>query len=42
MARKNKFERQVRENKIRRIAQRRGFRITKSGRKDPQAIGYRG
>jgi len=32
----------VRENKMRRISQRRGFRLLKSRRRDSQAIGYGG
>lgn len=35
-------EEKVRENKLRRIAQRRGFRIEKSRRKDPDALDYGG
>ena len=30
----------VRENKVRRIAQRRGFRVERSRRRDPQALDY--
>lgn len=32
----------VRENKLRRISERRGFRIEKSRRKDPQAVDFGG
>jgi hypothetical protein len=30
----------VRENRMRRAAERRGYRLTKSRRKDPYALGY--
>ena len=32
----------VRENRVRRIAERRGFKLTKSRRRDPQAIDFNG
>ena len=32
----------VRENRLRRVAQRRGFRLVKSRRRDPRAIDYGG
>jgi hypothetical protein len=38
----SKFHRQTRENQLRRVALRRGLRMTKSGRKDPRAIDYDG
>jgi len=34
------YGRITRENLIRRVAQRRGLRVSKSARKDPQAIDY--
>lgn len=30
----------VRENRLRRVAERRGYRLTKSRRRDPRAIDY--
>ena len=35
-------EEKVRENKLRRVAERRGFQIVKSRRKDPQAVDFGG
>jgi hypothetical protein len=35
-------ERQTRENRLRRVALRRGMRLTKSGRHDPKALDYDG
>jgi hypothetical protein len=35
-------EMKVVENKLRRIAERRGYRLTKSRRRDPKAIGFGG
>ena len=42
MSKKSKWERQVRENKIRRVCHRRGLRVIRSSLHDPLAIGYRG
>lgn len=36
------FEQTVKENRIRRAVQRRGLRVSKSGRKDPKAIDFNG
>jgi hypothetical protein len=30
----------VRENRLRRMAERQGYRLIKSGRRDPRALGY--
>jgi hypothetical protein len=39
---KSKFAHITRENRARRVALRRGMRVSKSGLKDPQALGYGG
>jgi hypothetical protein len=33
-------EQKVRENRLRRVAERRGYRLTKSRRRDPEALDY--
>ena len=39
---KSKFAQATRENRLHRIALRRGLRIARSGLKDPKAPGYKG